>query len=80
VHDQINEFTYQDSAGYSLPYQPGVPTISDAAKGMDTLGITRLTGFIQDNILFADSAGFTLQAGIRYNYNTLNHEFLLSPG
>ena len=79
VHDQINEFTYQDSAGYSLPYQPGVPTISGVAKGMDTLGITRLTGFIQDNILFADSAGFTLQAGIRYNYNTLNHEFLLSP-
>ncbi|MEP7319527.1 MAG: TonB-dependent receptor, partial [Panacibacter sp.] len=26
-----------------------------------------------------DSSGFTLQAGLRYNYNTLNKEFLVSP-
>jgi CarboxypepD_reg-like domain/TonB-dependent Receptor Plug Domain len=79
VHDHIDEWTYQDSAGYSLPYEPGVPGISNVAKSTDTLGFTRLTGFIQDNILFADSGAFTLQGGLRYNYNTLNHEFLLSP-
>ena len=79
VHDHIDEWTYQDSAGYSLPYEPGVPGIGNVAKSTDTLGITRLTGFFQDNILFADSGAFTLQAGLRYNYNTLNHEFLLSP-
>jgi hypothetical protein len=43
------------------------------------LNLTRLTGFIQDNIAFKDSSDFTLQAGIRYNYNTLNNQFLLSP-
>ncbi len=79
VHDHIDEWTYQDSAGYSLPYEPGVPGISNVAKSTDTLGITRLTGFLQDNILFADSGAFTLQGGLRYNYNTLNREFLLSP-
>ncbi|HXB34945.1 MAG TPA: carboxypeptidase-like regulatory domain-containing protein [Puia sp.] len=79
VHDHIDEWTYQDSAGYSLPYEPGVPGISNVAKSTDTLGITRLTGFVQDNILFADSGAFTLQGGLRYNYNTLNREFLLSP-
>ena len=79
VHDRIDEWTYQDSAGYSLPYEPGVPGINDVSRGHDTLGLTRLTGFIQDNLLFADSGAFTLQAGLRYNYNTLNHEFLLSP-
>jgi hypothetical protein len=79
IHDHIDEWTYQDSAGYSLPYQPGVPGINNVAKSTDTLGITRLTGFVQDNILFTDSGNFTLQGGVRYNYNTLNHEFLLSP-
>ena len=79
VHDHIDEWTYQDSAGYSLPYEPGIPGINGVAKGRDTLGLTRLTGFIQDNILFADSGAFTLQAGLRFNYNTLNKELLLSP-
>ncbi len=79
VHDHVDEWTYQDSAGYSLPYGAGIPGINGVAKGHDTIGLTRLTGFVQDNILFADSGAFTLQAGLRYNYNTLNHEFLLSP-
>jgi CarboxypepD_reg-like domain/TonB-dependent Receptor Plug Domain len=79
VHDRLNEWQYQDSAGYSLPYDPGIPSISGVVKSQDDLGITRLTGFIQDNILFRDSSGFTLQGGLRYNYNSLNKEFLLSP-
>ena len=79
VHDHIDEWTYQDSAAYSLPYEPGVPGISNVAKSIDTLGITRLTGFLQDNLLLTDSGAFTLQGGLRYNYNTLNREFLLSP-
>ncbi|HEV2353443.1 MAG TPA: TonB-dependent receptor, partial [Puia sp.] len=79
VHDHIDEWAYQDSAGYSLPYAPGVPAVSNTAKSTDTFGLTRLTGFFQDNIRFTDSGSFTLQAGLRYNYNTLNSEFLLSP-
>lgn len=79
VHDQLNEWQYQDSAGYSLPYIPGIPGVSNVVKAKDDLSITRLTGFIQDNILFSDSSGFTLQGGLRYNYNTLNKELLLSP-
>ena len=79
VHDQLNEWQYQDSAGYSLPYNPGVPELSNVVKSKDDLSITRLTGFIQDNLLFKDSSGFTLQGGLRYNYNTLNKELLLSP-
>ena len=79
VHDQLNEWQYQDSAGYSLPYDPGVPSLSNVVKSKDDLSITRLTGFIQDNLLFKDSSGFTLQGGLRYNYNTLNKELLLSP-
>jgi hypothetical protein len=79
IHNQVNEWQYQDSAGYSLPYNPGVPSVSGVAKSQNDLSITRLTGFLQDNILFRDSSGFTLQGGLRYNYNTLNKEFLVSP-
>jgi hypothetical protein len=79
VHDHLDQWQYQDSAGYSLPYTPGIPSISNTVKGNDNPDLTRLTGYIQDNLLFRDSGRFTLQGGIRYNYNTLNKEFLISP-
>ncbi len=79
VQDKLDEWQFQDSAGYSLPNTPGYLGLSGRGEIQRGLTITRLTGFIQDNILFHDSIGFTLQGGLRYNYNTLNNEFLLSP-
>jgi hypothetical protein len=79
VRNQQDEWQYQDSAGYSLPYQPGIPSISNVVKGQNNPDLTRTTGYIQDNLLFSDSGRFTLQGGIRYNYNSLNKEFLVSP-
>jgi hypothetical protein len=79
VHSNLNQWEYQDSAGYSLPYSAGMPSLSNVIRSNEDLDITRTTGFIQDNILFGDSSGFTLQGGVRYNYNTLNREFLVSP-
>jgi hypothetical protein len=79
THDKLDEWQYQDSAGYSLPYTPGYLGLGNVVKSNAALSLTRLSGFIQDNILFADSGAFTLQAGLRYNYNTLNNELLLSP-
>ncbi|OJW54499.1 MAG: TonB-dependent receptor [Sphingobacteriales bacterium 50-39] len=79
VNSRLNEWQYQDSAGYSLPYTPGQPAVSNYVQSNDNFTITRLTGFIQDNILFSNPGGFTLQGGVRYNYNTLNKELLLSP-
>ena len=35
---------------------------------------------MQDNIRLGDSVrDFTLQAGVRFNYNSLNKEFIVSP-
>jgi len=79
VQSHLNEWQYQDSAGYSLPYIPGTPGISNVVIGNQSPDINRTTGYIQDNLLFSDSARFTLQGGVRYNYNDLNHEFLISP-
>ncbi|MBC8035283.1 MAG: TonB-dependent receptor [Chitinophagaceae bacterium] len=79
IKDKLNEWEYQDSAGYSLPYNPGDLSLYKVLKSNADLELTRFTGYLQDNIAFSDSSGFTLQAGIRYNYNTLNKELLLSP-
>lgn len=79
ITDKLNEFEYQDSAGYSLPNQPGPLSLFRTIKGQSDLDITRFSGYVQDNMLFNKLPGFTLQAGVRYNYNTLNKEFLLSP-
>jgi len=80
INDKLNEWQYQDSAGYSLPYNPNFLQLSSVIKSSADLTVNKLSGFFQDNIAFGDTAhSFTLQAGFRYNYNSLNQEFLLSP-
>ncbi len=79
VHDKLHEWERQDSVGYSLPYNPSQLNMSSYVHSNADLNIGRFSAYIQDNISFHDSAGFTLQAGARINYNTLNNEFLLSP-
>jgi len=80
INDKLNEWEYQDSAGYSLPYTPAVLQLNGVIKSAADLTINKVSGFIQDNILFGDSSNrFTLQVGVRYNYNSLNKESLVSP-
>lgn len=80
ISDKLNEWQYQDSAGYSLPYTPNLLQLSSVTKSTADLSINKLSGYFQDNILFGDTTNsFTLQAGLRYNYNSLNKEFLISP-
>ncbi|HEX6914152.1 MAG TPA: carboxypeptidase-like regulatory domain-containing protein [Chitinophagaceae bacterium] len=79
ISDKLHEWEYNDSAGYSLPYNPSVLALFKSLNGRTSLDVTRLNGYIQDNIQFRDSADVILQAGVRYNYNTLNKEFLVSP-
>lgn len=79
ISDKLNEWEYNDSAGYSLPYSANILQLNKVLKNNANLDIMRYSGFVQDNIQFRDSADFTLQVGARYNYNTLNKEFLVSP-
>ena len=80
INDKLNEWEYQDSAGYSLPFNPALLQLNKVIKSKADLDINRFTGYIQDNIAFRDTANaITLQAGLRFNYNDLNNELLLSP-
>lgn len=79
VNDKLHEWVYNDSAGYSLPYNPVSLDLFSSTNSNADFGVTRFSGYLQDNIRFNDSSGFILNAGVRYNYNTLNKEFLVSP-
>jgi hypothetical protein len=81
INDRLDEWEFQDSAGYALPYSPNMLQLSKVIKSSANLDINKFSGYIQDNILLGkDSAhSATLTAGVRFNYNSLNNEFLISP-
>lgn len=80
INDRLKEWEYQDSAGYSLPYNPAQLNLFRSLNSTADLSIQKYSGYIQDNIHFGrNNRDITLQAGVRYNYNSLNKEFLVSP-
>lgn len=80
ISDVLNEWEYQDSAGYSLPYNPNLLRLNKVLRSHADLSINKFNGYLQDNIFLGDTIkAVTLQAGARFNYNDLNGEFLLSP-
>ncbi len=80
IKDKLAEFEYRDSAGYSLPYTPGILNIYNAQNSQADLSIQKYSGYLQDNIrLSKNKADVSLQAGMRFNYNGLNKQLLLSP-
>ncbi|MBI5372944.1 MAG: TonB-dependent receptor [Sphingobacteriales bacterium] len=80
IADKLNEWEFQDSAGYALPYRPNLLQLSKQVRSNANLDVNKYSGYIQDNILLGDSShSFTLSAGARFNYNSLNKEFIASP-
>jgi len=80
IKDKLNEWEFQDSAGYSLPFNPDQLQLSKVIKSKADLTVNKLSGYIQDNLLLGDTAhSVTLSAGLRFNYNSLNGQFLLAP-
>jgi hypothetical protein len=80
IKDKLAQFEFRDSAGYSLPYTPGALSIYDVQNSTADLSIQKYSGYIQDNVrLFKTKSDITLQAGARFNYNSLNQQLLLSP-
>jgi CarboxypepD_reg-like domain/TonB-dependent Receptor Plug Domain len=80
IADKLNEWELQDSAGYSLPYNPNLLLLSKVTKSNANLDINKYSGYVQDNILLGDSIhSTTLTVGVRFNYNSLNKEMLISP-
>jgi len=79
IADKLREWEYRDSAGYSLPYNPAQLNLFSSINSTADLSIQKYSGYLQDNIRMGKTNTITLQAGVRYNYNSLNKEFLISP-
>jgi len=78
IADKLYEWEYQDSAGYSVPLN--VNNLSSFLNSSANLNIQKYSGYVQDNINYKNSKNdVSLQIGARYNYNSLNKEFLVSP-
>ncbi len=80
IADSIKGFEYQDSAGYSLPYHQQSFNLFNSINSQTDLKIKKYAGFIQNNHHFSKfNCDFSLQAGLRYNFNDLNKEMIVSP-
>ena len=78
ISDKLFEWEYQDSANYSLPLNTG--RLSKFLQSAANLSIQKYSGYLQDNINFhTTNSDISLQGGVRYNYNSLNKEFFVSP-
>lgn len=78
IRDLLYEWEYQDSAGYSLPVNTG--HLNKFLNSRADLSIQKISGYWQDNLSFHRSkSDITFQGGIRYTWNSLNKEFLVSP-
>lgn len=79
IEDKLYEWERRDSAGFTQPYYNNKLELTRFYRSASTFDYMRYSGFIQDNFRFNDSSGFTVSIGLRYNYSTLNNEWLFSP-
>jgi hypothetical protein len=80
VTDRMNEWTFMDSAGYSIPYSQESIIMNEVAKAENDIVSTRFSGYLQDAFQFdANNSRIFIHGGIRFHYWTFNDEFLLSP-
>lgn len=78
INDKVNEWERNDSAGYSVPFDPNSLQMTYSVRSKEDLAVNKYQGYLQDNIRL-NANSLSLQAGVRFNYNDLNGEFLVSP-
>ncbi len=80
IDDYMNEWTFRDSAGYSLPYSPEKVKLYRTVFTDFSLHSVRFSGYIQDTYKLPVSSGeLYLTAGIRSTWWDYNNELLFNP-
>ncbi len=79
ISDKLHEWERRDSAGFTQPYQPDNLELTKFYASSSEFNYICYSGFLQDNFRINDSLGLTFSMGLRFNYSTLNNEFLISP-
>lgn len=89
IADRLNEWSLNDSAGFTLPTHPEVPgqpgnqsdiLVQEVVKTRIDLTSNRFSGFLQKSWEPESRAGkWGISLGARWNYWDLNKQFLFSP-
>ncbi|MFZ5430387.1 MAG: TonB-dependent receptor [Bacteroidota bacterium] len=80
IDNQINEWIYRDSTGYSLPYSDSQVLLYYTLNSEADLSTNRVTGYLQDTWQVPVSRGdLYLNGGLRGHYWDFNREFVISP-
>ncbi|WP_412469058.1 carboxypeptidase-like regulatory domain-containing protein [Pedobacter sp. KLB.chiD] len=75
--DQLNEYSYTDSAGYILPNNSKNITLQNLINVKNNLDIKNYSAYIQDS--YSLSSLTELQLGARATYSSLSKQLLISP-
>ena len=79
IQDQLLEWERRDSAGFTQPYNPAQLTMMKSYRSNANLSYEKVQGFIQNNFKWNDSLELTFSVGVRFNYDFLNKELVVSP-
>jgi len=82
IKDELSEWNYVDSAGYSIPFYPLTSfDLQDVVKSRATLFSNRISGYLQYRYAdtLKDSSFLALTIGVRGQYWDMNAQTLVSP-
>lgn len=80
ITDQLKEWRYVDSAGYSIPRgSPNSIDMEELIVSEIELNSNRLSGYVQDEIELHQPSNAKLNAGVRTNYWDYNNQLLFAP-
>ncbi len=78
--ENISEWNYIDSAGYSLPYNGQTIELMHSYKANLNTSSNRITAFVQDDYQIPTQRGkLSVTGGLRGNLWSFNNELLISP-
>lgn len=79
--DRLNEWERIDSAGYSIPFNPGQVLLNSVLKSENVISSNKITGYIQDtySATRSNNSEVRLTMGTRFSYWSLNKRLYISP-
>jgi len=80
IEDQLKEWRYLDSAGYSVPRGlSSTVTLAELVQSEIQLSSARASAYVEDRVQLHEPTNAQLYAGIRGNYWNYNGQFLVAP-
>ena len=80
VNEQVNEWEYRDSLGYSMPHTGNSLELIYNLRSTNAVRNHRFSSYVQDTWRFTHDLGlFVVNGGLRFSWWSWNHEPILSP-